>query len=157
MAVGKTSTDTTHRVVPRRLLSFLLAQSDRFFVRVTYGRNSVLLCRRGDTFCTSGCTGDVIFGHSSKVAQRRRPAERQCTRSLGPGYKLCAVIPVAGRRTRGTTFRALKVTSQVATQVSTWMYDRLRAGIPSRYASQLGQLTLASLRGRLIEYQLRLG
>jgi len=32
------------------------------------------------------------------------------------------------------------------------------AGIPSRnVTSQLGQLSLASLRGRLIEYQLRLG
>jgi len=41
--------------------------------------------------------------------------------------------------------------------VSTWMGDRLWAGIPSRYAtSQLGQLSLASFRGRLIEYQLRL-
>ena len=37
------------------------------------------------------------------------------------------------------------------------MGDRLRAGIPSRYVtSQLGQLSLASLRGRLIEYQHRL-
>ena len=37
------------------------------------------------------------------------------------------------------------------------MGDRLRAGIPSRYVtSQLGQLNLASLRGRLIKYQLRL-
>jgi len=35
------------------------------------------------------------------------------------------------------------------------MGDRLRAGIPSWYiTSQLGQLSLASLRGRLIEYQL---
>jgi len=42
--------------------------------------------------------------------------------------------------------------------VSTWMGDRLRAGIPSRYVtSQLGQLGLARVRGRLIEYQLRLG
>jgi len=33
------------------------------------------------------------------------------------------------------------------------MGDRLRAGIPSRYVtSQLCQLSLASLRGRLIEY-----
>jgi len=39
----------------------------------------------------------------------------QCTRSLGLGYKLCAVTPAAGQRTHGTTFRALKVTSQVAT------------------------------------------
>jgi len=38
------------------------------------------------------------------------------------------------------------------------MDDRLRAGIPSLYVtSQLGQLSLASLQGRLIEYQLRLG
>ena len=42
--------------------------------------------------------------------------------------------------------------------VTTGIGDRLRAGIPSRAAiSQLGQLSLASLRGRLIEYQLRLG
>ena len=42
--------------------------------------------------------------------------------------------------------------------VTTWMGDRLWAGIPSRAViSQLGQLSLASLRGRLIEYQLRLG
>jgi len=39
-----------------------------------------------------------------------------------------------------------------------WVTVRLRAGTPSRYVtSQLGQLSLASLRGRLIEYQLRLG
>jgi len=50
-----------------------------------------------------------------EVARRRRPAEAQCTRSLGLGYKLCAVIPAVGQRTHGTTFRALKVTSQVAT------------------------------------------
>ena len=42
--------------------------------------------------------------------------------------------------------------------VTTGIGDRLRAGIPSRAViSQLGQLSLASLRGRLIEYQLRLG
>jgi len=57
---------------------------------------------------------DVIFAH--KVARRRRPAEAHCTRSLGLGYKLHVVIPVAGQRTHGTTFRALKVTSQVATE-----------------------------------------
>ena len=38
------------------------------------------------------------------------------------------------------------------------MGDRLRVGIPFRYVtSQLGQLSLASLRGRLIEYQRRWG
>jgi len=52
-----------------------------------------------------------------KVARRRRPAEAQRTRSLGLGYKLCAVglIPVAGQRTHRPAFRALKVTCQVAT------------------------------------------
>jgi len=51
----------------------------------------------------------------AKVARRRRQAQAQRTRSLGLGYKLCAVIPVAGQRTHGTTFRVLKVTSRVAT------------------------------------------
>ena len=53
----------------------------------------------------------------AKVAQRRCPAEAQCTCSLGLGYKLCTVIPVAGQRTHGT-FWVLKVTSQVATPVA---------------------------------------
>jgi len=58
----------------------------------------------------------VIFAHKPiKVARRRRPAKAQCTRSLGLGYKLCAVIRVVGQRTHGTISRALKVTSQVAT------------------------------------------
>jgi len=59
--------------------------------------------------------GDVIFSHKPRFAGRRRPDDAQCTRSLGPGYTLCAVIPVAGQRTHGTTFQALNVTSQVAT------------------------------------------
>jgi len=56
-----------------------------------------------------------VYGLRHKVARRRRPVEAQCTRSLGLGYKLCAVILLAGKRTHGTTFRALIVTSQVAT------------------------------------------
>jgi len=36
----------------------------------------------------------------------RRTAEAQRTRSLGLSYKLCAVIPVEGQRTHGTTLRA---------------------------------------------------
>ena len=49
------------------------------------------------------------------MSPARRPAEAQCTRSLGLGYKMCALIPVAGQRTHGTNFRAIKLTSQVAT------------------------------------------
>ena len=64
---------------------------------------------------SSGFMDDVIFARKIKVARRRRPAEAQCTPRLGLGYKLCAVIPAAGQRTHGTTFRALKVTFQVAT------------------------------------------
>ena len=55
-------------------------------------------------------TSCLLISH--KAARRRRPsAEAQCTRSLGLGYKLSTVIPVAGQRTYGTTFRAFKVTS----------------------------------------------
>jgi len=55
--------------------------------------------------------------------------------------------------------RMNEVNAHLARLYSTgnWMGDRLRAGIPSRHVtSQPGQLSLASLRGRLIEYQLRL-
>jgi len=54
--------------------------------------------------------------------------------------------------------RMNEVDARRARLVPAWVTVRLRAGIPSRYVtSQLGQLSLASLRGRLIEYQLRLG
>jgi len=38
----------------------------------------------------------TFFIKISKVARCHRPAEAQCTRGLGLGYKLCAVTPVAG-------------------------------------------------------------
>ena len=57
---------------------------------------------------------DIIFAQA-KVTRCRRPAEAHCTRSLGLGYKLCTVIPVACQWTHRTTFRARKITSQVAT------------------------------------------
>ena len=72
----------------------------KFFVHLTYGRGSDLL------------GGGVVIRYvllvlrmtsylpiSPKIDRRRRPAEAQCTRSLGLGYKLCAVIPAAGQRT----------------------------------------------------------
>ena len=58
---------------------------------------------------------DVIFAHKPRLLDVSRPAGAHCTRSLGLGYKLCAVIPVAGQRTHRTTFRALEVTSHVET------------------------------------------
>jgi len=93
-------------IISRNYTSYL----HQFFVHVTYGRGSVLLWRRSDTLCTFGFMDDVIFEHKPRY-QRRRPAEAHCTRSLGLGYKLCTVIPVAGQRTHGTT-SPLKVTSQ---------------------------------------------
>jgi len=52
----------------------------------------------------------------------------------------------------------VSVVRRSAGPVSTGMGDRLWAGTPSRYITrQLAQLSLASLRGRWIEYQLRLG
>ena len=98
----------------------------QFFVHVTYGRGSVLLWRHSDTLCTSGFMDDVIFAHKPRLLDVRRPAEAQCTRSLVLGYKLCTVMPVAGQRTHGTTFRVLEVTSQVATPGSeSAVYDCL--------------------------------
>ena len=35
-------------------------------------------------------------------------SEAQFTHSIGFGYKMCGVIPVASHLTHGTTFRALK-------------------------------------------------
>jgi len=52
-----------------------------------------------------------------------------------------------------------EVNARRARLVPGWVtvFGRYR-GLPSRYVtSQLGQLSLASLRGRLVEYQLRLG
>jgi len=89
----------------------------KFSAHVTYGRGSVLLWRRSDTLCTSSFVDDVMFAHNQRSLDvAPPPAEAHRTRSLGLGYKLCAVIPVAGQRTHGTTFRALEVTSQVATR-----------------------------------------
>ena len=61
--------------------------------------------------CTSGFMDDVIFAHKPRLLDVDAKLKQ-----LKLGYKLRAVIPVTtGQRTHGTTFRALKVTSQVAT------------------------------------------
>ena len=62
-----------------------------FFMYVTYCRGSVLLWRHNDTLCTSGFMDDVIFAHKPML------------------------LDIAAHRTHGTSFRALKVTSHVAT------------------------------------------
>jgi len=69
----------------------------------------------GPTLCTSGLwmTSCLLISQCHLTSPPSWSAAR--TRSLGLVYKLCAVTAVAGQRTHGTTFRALKVTSQVAT------------------------------------------
>jgi len=52
---------------------------------------------------------DVMFAHKPRLLDVAAQLV-QCTRSLGLGYKLCVVIPVAGQRTHGTTLQALKAT-----------------------------------------------
>ena len=101
-------------------------------MHVTHGRGPVLLWRRSDTLCTSDFMDDVIFDHKPRLLDVAAHTQRTC--SLGLGYELCAVIPVAGQQTHGTTFRALKVTSLVATSgaesaVYDWLvYFACRAG-----------------------------
>ena len=68
-----------------------------------------------DTFCTSGFVDDVIDAHRPRLLDVAAPSRSAVHTQSWLGYNLCAVIPVAGQRTHGTTFRALKVTSQVAT------------------------------------------
>jgi len=54
--------------------------------------------------------------------------------------------------------RMNEVNARRARLVPGWLAGRLWVGIPSRYVtSPLGQLIIAYRRGRLIEYQLRLG
>jgi len=69
----------------------------KFSAHVAYGRGSVLLWQRSDTLCTSSFVDDVMFAHKQRLLDvAPPPAEAQRTRSLGLGYKLCAVIAVAG-------------------------------------------------------------
>ena len=60
----------------------------KLFAHVTYGRGSVLLWQRSDALCTSGFVDDVMFAHKPRLLDVATPGEAQCTRSLGPGYKL---------------------------------------------------------------------
>jgi len=76
----------------------------------------------------------------AKVARRSRPAEAQCRLYAALGLAVnCAVIPVAGQRTHGTTVRALKVTSQdclvleLNTAMQEWTYSHFHGFIARQY------------------------
>ena len=88
----------------------------KFCVRVTYDHGLVILWRRNDMLCTSGFTDDVMFAHKPiKLLDVAAQLKRSAHAALGLTINCARVIPVAGQRTHGTTFRALKVTSHVAT------------------------------------------
>jgi len=57
--------------------------------------------------------GDVIFAHKPRLLDVAAQLKRSAHAAFGLAIKMCAVIPVAGQRTHGTNFRALRVTSQV--------------------------------------------
>ena len=64
---------------------------------------------------------------------------------------MCAVIPVAGQRTHETTFRALKVTSQVATPAAeSAVYDCL-AVVACRLAQGGAGAVLVRLRDTAVD------
>ena len=75
----------------------------KFFVRVTYGCSSVLLWQCIDTLCTSSFMDDIIFAQKPRLLDIAAQLV-QCTCSLGLGCKLCAVIPVVGKRCTGLLF-----------------------------------------------------
>ena len=75
----------------------------------------------GDVVCTSGFMDDIIFARKPRLLDVAAQLKRSAHAALGLAIN-CAVIPVAGQRTHGTTFRALKVTFQGAQSA---VYDYL--------------------------------
>ena len=58
---------------------------------------------------------DVMFAHKPRFLDVAAQLKRSSHAALGLGYKLRTMIPVAGQRSHGTTYGALKITSQMAT------------------------------------------
>jgi len=77
-------------------------------MHITYDRGSVLLWRRSDTLCTSGCMDNVIFVHKPRLLDVAAQLKRSAHAALGL---------VANGRT-GLLFGALKVTFQMTTTES---------------------------------------
>jgi len=55
--------------------------------RITYGRGSVFLWRRGDMLCTSGFTDDVIFAHKPRLLDVAAQLKRSAQAALGLAIK----------------------------------------------------------------------
>jgi len=102
---------------PQAYLRKYTSNLHQCFVYVTYRRSSVLLWQRSDTLCTSVLWMTsyllIIQGCSTSTSPPSRSASSP---HAALGYKQCAVIPAAGKRTHRpkSTFRALKITPQLA-------------------------------------------
>jgi len=55
----------------------------QLFVHVTYGRGSVLLWRRSDTLCSSGCMDDIIFAHKPRLLDVAAQMKRSARAAVG--------------------------------------------------------------------------
>jgi len=98
---------------------------------------------RSDTLCTSGFMDDVMFAHKPRLLDVAAHA------ALG-----LAIIPVAGQRTHGNTFRALeKVTSRVASTgaESVQVYDCLVLQLPPAGPPKPKKPPMSSARKKLRE------
>ena len=102
---------------PQAYLPKYTSNLHQCFVYVTYRRSSVVLWQRSDTLCTSVLWMTsyllIIQGCSTSTSLPSRSASSP---DAALGYKQCAVIPAAGKRTHRpkSTFRALKITPQLA-------------------------------------------
>jgi len=62
----------------------------QFFLRVTYGRGSVLLWRRSDTSCTSVFMDDVNFAHKPSLLDVAAQLKRSAHAALGLAINVCS-------------------------------------------------------------------
>ena len=60
-----------------------IISSELYYMRVTYGRGSVILWRRSDIFCTSGFIYDVIFAHKPRLLDVAAQLKRSAHVALG--------------------------------------------------------------------------
>jgi len=55
----------------------------KFFMRIIYGRGSVLLWRRSDMLCTSGFMDDIKFAHKPRLLDVAAQLKRSAHAALG--------------------------------------------------------------------------
>ena len=70
-------------VCPRSYFRNCTSGLHQFFVRVTYGRGSVLQWRSSDVLCTSVFMDDVIFAHKARLLDVVAQLKRSAHASLG--------------------------------------------------------------------------